>query len=152
MKDAFERRALLLHLGDALHAIESALSADAKYETLRDLLAAGPTTAAPEFLAAVSQDFSPNDFARRASAAFAVWPALLLEEEVDYAALALAVRDHLFADNASGWQAYVAIMKVEVKWFGDSLPARDVRESDREGAERAGKNGTFFPSWPWKSA
>jgi len=151
MKDAFERRALLLHLGDALYAIESALNADAKYDTLSELSGAETKLASLEFLAAVSQETSPRDFARRASASFAAWPALLLEEEVDYTALALAVRDNLFADNASGWQAYVAMIKAEVKWFGDSLPADDAAEHDEAGIERAGKNGSFFPSWPWKS-
>jgi hypothetical protein len=150
MKDAFERRALLLHLGDALHAIGSALGADARHGTLRELLDADPQLASLEFLAAVSQTMSPDDFATRASAAFAGWPALLLEENVDYTAMALAVRDTLFAGNASGWQAYVAAMKPQVQWFGDALPAVGIEEQGSDPVGRAGKNGAFFPSWPWK--
>ncbi|MBP0589806.1 hypothetical protein J8I87_08765 [Paraburkholderia sp. LEh10] len=131
MKDAFERRALLLHLGDALHAIEIALAGDARRYTLQDLLNAHAGLAAHAWLAAVPPETSAEDFARRASASFAGWPAQLLEEQVDYTRLALAVRDNLFADHLAGWHAYVDAMKPEVAWFGDGLPAVEAVEASR---------------------
>ena len=123
MKDAFERRALLLHLGDALHAIDVALAADARRPTLQHLLNAHAELAAHAWLAAIAPDTKATDFAKRASAAFAGWPAQLLEEQVDYTRLALAVRDNLFADDPVAWRTYVDAMKHDVEWFGDALPS-----------------------------
>ncbi|MBN3759016.1 hypothetical protein G3N95_39330 [Paraburkholderia sp. Tr-20389] len=179
MKDAFERRALLLHLGDALQAITAALAADTANHTLQDLLNAHANLAAHAWLAAVSPDMKAADFAKRTSAAFAAWPALLLEEKVDYDSLALAVRSHLFADEPAGWRSYVEAIRHEVEWFGDALPSIDepTQTADRtayaqasdeppandtadvERAEEPGdlqresveSNDRLYPSWPWKS-
>ncbi|ALL65370.1 hypothetical protein K788_00020025 [Paraburkholderia caribensis MBA4] len=175
MKDAFERRALLLHLGDALQTLSTALAADAKHHTVHHLLNAHPELAAHAWLAAVSPKMKAAEFAKRASASFAIWPALLLDEQVDYTRLALAVRDHLFADDRAGWRTYVDAMKREVEWFGDALafaeePVQaaatappsdetDTRAIDAD-VERAGEgrdpqrdsvesNG-LYPAWPWK--
>ncbi|MBN3764783.1 hypothetical protein [Burkholderia sp. Ac-20365] len=128
MKDAFERRALLLHLGDALQAISAALAADAKHHTLHHLLNAHAELGAHEWLAAVSAKMKTTEFAKRASASFEKWPVRLLDEQVDYSALALAVQDNLFADNPSGWRAYIDAMKREVEWFGDGLPFAEAAE------------------------
>jgi hypothetical protein len=178
MKDAFERRALLLHLGDALQATAAALSAGTPRHTLQDLLNTHADLAAHTWLTALSPDIPAAEFAKRASAAFAAWPALLLEEQVDYTHLALAVRDHLFADDPAGWRSYVDALRREVAWFGDALPsmhdvahAADVAEqsqalneaetTDAADVERAEEhdgpqresvesNGGLYPSWPWK--
>ncbi|WP_109482564.1 hypothetical protein [Paraburkholderia sp. C35] len=176
MKDAFERRALLLHLGDALHAISAALADHAKHHTLHHLLNAHPELAAHAWLAAMPPKMKTADFAARASASFAAWPALLLEEQVDYSALALAVHDNLFAEDRSGWPAYIGAIKPEVEWFGDALPftgepspvvepvqAKDEIEppaaradaqgvSAQEASQRdsAEDNARLYPSWPWK--
>jgi hypothetical protein len=177
MNDAFERRALLLHLGDALHAMTAALAANATCHTVRELLNAHADLATYAWLAAVSPDMKTTDFAKCLSASFALWPEQLLEAQVDYPQLALAVRSNLFADNARGWDVYVDALKREVQWFGDALPyvAENTalsRESgagdaptadtpdtgDAERADEAGEaqrestesNGGFYPSWPWK--
>ncbi|ACC70392.1 hypothetical protein PPMP20_07865 [Paraburkholderia phymatum] len=178
MKDAFERRALLLHLGDALQAIAAALATSAAHDTLRDLRNADASLAAHAWFAAISRDMKAADFAKRASAAFAAWPALLLEEQVDYTRLALAVRSHLFAEDPSGWRSYVEAIKREVEWFGDALPsanepaqadetAGDAQASDEAIAndttdverveeprdpqrESVESNDRLYPSWPWK--
>ena len=177
MKDAFERRALLLHLGDALQAMAEALAANATRATVRDLMNADTRLGSYSWLAAVSPDMSAEDFAKRVSASFAGWPAQLLEEQVDYAQLALAVRGSLFADDSTGWQAYVDALKHEVQWFGDALPvvsatttqppepadedplAADAsRSADVERVEQVSEvpresvesNGRLYPSWPWK--
>jgi hypothetical protein len=176
MKDAFERRALLLHLGDALQTLSTALAADAKHHTVHHLLNAHPELAGHAWLAAVSPKMKAAEFAKRTSASFAEWPALLLEEQVDYTRLALTVRDHLFSDDRTGWRTYVDAMKREVEWFGDALPfaeepvqaaetaqpsdETDTRANDAD-VERAGEgsdpqrdsvesNGGLYPAWPWK--
>ncbi|AUT59379.1 hypothetical protein [Paraburkholderia terrae] len=176
MKDAFERRALLLHLGDALQTLSTALAADAKHHTVHHLLNAHAELAGHAWLAAVSPKMKASEFAKRASASFAEWPALLLEEQVDYTRLALAVHDHLFADDRTGWRTYVDAMKREVEWFGDALPfaeepvqaaeaapspdETDTRANDAD-VERADEgsdpqrdsvesNGGLYPAWPWK--
>jgi hypothetical protein len=177
MKDAFERRALLLHLGDALQALAAALAANAARTTVGDLVNADARLDSYAWLAAVSPDMNAADFAKRVSASFAGWPAQLLEEQVDYAQLALAVRGSLFADDPSGWQAYIDVLKREVQWFGDALPvvsatsaqapepaeeeplAADASPTaDVERAEQGSEvqresvesNGRIYPSWPWK--
>ena len=179
MKDAFERRALLLHLGDALQAIAAALAADPAHRTLRDLLNAHAELAAQPWLAAISPDTTTADFVRRASASLAEWPALLLEERVDYARLALAVRDRLFEGDIAGWHRYANTIRQEVPWFADDLPSADERSrtdetaglaqaadeaqtpvdaGDVERAEEGGSapresvesDGRLYPSWPWK--
>ena len=177
MKDAFERRALLLHLGDALQAMAAALAANATHVTVRDLMNANTRLGSYAWLVAVSPDMSAADFAKRVSASFAAWPVQLLEEQVDYAQLALAVRGNLFADDPAGWHAYVDALKREVRWFGDALPivsaataqpresadedtltAEVSRTAEVERAEQVGEeqresvesNGRIYPSWPWK--
>lgn len=177
MKDAFERRALLLHLGGALHAMTAALAANATRHTVRELLDAHADLATHAWLAAVSPEMKTADFAKCVSASFAAWPALLLEAQVDYAQLALAVRSNLFADNPGGWHAYVDALKREVPGFGDALPAVSETTAqsgesgkedaltayasdivDVERAEEAGEaqresvesNAGLYPSWPWK--
>ncbi|MGT2470871.1 hypothetical protein [Paraburkholderia terrae] len=176
MKDAFERRALLLHLGDALQTLSTALAADAKHHTVHHLLNAHPELAGHAWLAAVSPKMKAAEFAKRTSASFAEWPGLLLEEQVDYTRLALTVRDHLFSDDRTGWRTYVDAMKREVEWFGDALPfaeepvqaaetvpssdETDTRANDAD-VERADEgsdpqrdsvesNGGLYPAWPWK--
>ncbi|MBC8752473.1 hypothetical protein F6X42_40605, partial [Paraburkholderia sp. WC7.3b] len=84
MKDAFERRALLLHLGDALQAVAAALATNNPRDTVRDLLDADATLATHAWLAAVPPDMEVAEFAKRVSASFAGWPAQLLEAQVDY--------------------------------------------------------------------
>lgn len=123
MKDAFERRALLLHLGDVLNTINVMLAADGKQRTLQQVIAANSSLAGRAWLASIAADTNPQAFVKSASAAFAAWPVQLLEEQVDYAELAAAVQRTLFAGNDAGWRGYVDAMKVEVPWFGDGLPA-----------------------------
>jgi hypothetical protein len=178
MKDAFERRALLLHLGDVLNVINAALADIGRQRTLQQVIAANGALAGQAWLASLGTDMDAQAFVKSASAAFAAWPAQLLEERVDYAQLAAAVQRNLFADNAAGWRAYVDVMKAEVAWFGDTLvppQAHAEHEASTAGSEDAGDpaapgvtdiergeaNGQpqresvegsdrLYPTWPWK--
>ena len=181
MKDAFERRALLLHLGEVLAAISSLLRNSDSRATVRTLAAASDSLAGLRLLTQVSQHMTPREFVQRAADAFHRWPQQLLELELDYEGLASPVQRHLFADNPAGWQAYVEDMKREAAWFGAGLPlveshedlnedstvaeppaepaSEAVSSSDveadhgRTAAERDSVEASerIYPAWPWKS-
>jgi hypothetical protein len=144
MKDAFERRALLLHLGNVLDAMDKVLSHSGEQPamTLGELESAQRSLAKLPLLRHVSREMTAHEFVRRVSATFAVWPAALLEAELNRERLAVVVRDALFAANDDGWRAYVASLKDEVSWFGDGLPP--LPQAATEAA------GGLYPSWPWK--
>jgi hypothetical protein len=171
MKDAFERRALLMHLGAVLDAMDKVLSCSGarsgaqKTVTLRELVSAQRALAKLPLLRHISGEMTAHEFAQRVSATFAVWPAELLEAELNRERLAGAVRDALFAANDEGWHAYVASLKDEVSWFGDGLaPLQRVEAPIAAGAEqkkhvqKAAKprdepvsdSAGLYPSWPWK--
>jgi hypothetical protein len=171
MKDAFERRALLLHLGNVLDAMHKVLShaGEQTAVTLRELESAQRSLAKLPLLQHVSREMTAHQFVRRVSATFAVWPAELLEAALNRERLAVVVRDALFAANDDGWRAYVASLKVEVPWFGDGLPPLPQAMTEavaaleqKKPAQKAEKSrGTqreehtpdargLYPSWPWK--
>ncbi|MEM5371427.1 hypothetical protein V4C53_36115 [Paraburkholderia azotifigens] len=54
--------------------------------------------------------------------AFCPWPQRFLDDPLDRIALATSVRDHLFASNPGGWEAYAAALRTQVPWFGEHLP------------------------------
>jgi hypothetical protein len=142
MKDAFERRALLLHLGDVLNVMDVVLKSGGHDRSVRQLAQANATLAANPLLTQIADDIKPHEFVQRASAAFAGWPAGLLEEELHHERLAATVRDNLFVGNAAGWQGYVAALKPEVSWFGEGLPNEGVSDS---AGEAAGGHGAAAP-------
>jgi hypothetical protein len=167
MKDAFERRALLLHLGTVLDAMDKVLShsRDRTTVTLRELVSAQRALAKLPLLRHVSGDMTACEFAQRVSATFAVWPEELLEAELNRERLAGVVRDALFAANDEGWRAYVASLKDEVSWFGDGLALLPRVETPIAGGaeqkkhtQKAGKprdepmsaTAGLYPAWPWK--
>ncbi len=161
MKDAFERRALLLHLGTVFDAVDKLLSSGGNRKTtVRQLAAANDALAGLPWLRYMSGPMTPHEFAQRACAAFAAWPAQLLEAELNRERLAVTVREHLFAANDDGWHAYVASLTPEVQWFGEGLQAthtgtaadsthgRDETKKAREDESR--EAGGVYPAWPWK--
>jgi hypothetical protein len=167
MKDAFERRALLLHLGTVLEAINEVLAlAGSRNTPVRELAAEHRSLAKLPLLQQMHAALTAQEFAQRTSAAFAAWPAQLLEAELDRKHLALVVRDKLFSANEAGWSAYVASLKPEVSWFGEDLPAmrtepvldaalrrkaaEPVRAKEAQHKEALAAAGVY-PSWPWKS-
>lgn len=122
MKDAYERRALLLHLGDVLEAIQSVLHCGRKPgQAMHELVVAHDSLARFPFLTQISAQMPVQDFVERATGAFAGWPRALLEEDLNRVQLARAVRRSLFAGNPAGWRAYVAMLRSEVAWFGKGV-------------------------------
>jgi hypothetical protein len=122
MKDAYERRALLLHLGDVMQTLSRILEYESDDEALGELIAANDILADVALLEHVSAQTTVREFATRALHAFCLWPQQLLEHPLDHEALAASVREHLFAGNPNGWQAYAAALRADVPWFGEGLP------------------------------
>jgi hypothetical protein len=181
MKDAFERRALLLHLGDVLQAVNGLLKCDDNDRTVRELAAANASLAVRPLLTQVSPRMTSKEFVQRATDAFFAWPRELLEPELNRERLASTIQRNLFAGNAEGWRAYVAALKGEVPWFGVGVPllkagedvradstevdservpvnevaaAGDVERNDGQAGdhrESVESSECIYPSWPWKS-
>jgi hypothetical protein len=135
MNDAFERRAMLLHLGDVLEAVNRLLQCGDGHKTVRELVAANDSLASLPLLRHVSPRMTSGEFVKHATDAFVAWPRELLEPELNREGLASTVQRNLFAGNAEGWLAYVAGLRGEVPWFGVGLPSvkagEDVRHTRR---------------------
>lgn len=178
MKDGFERRALLLHLGEVMETVASLLKREAGQRSVHQVAETDTSLASLPLLEQVSPRMTPVEFAQRASAAFCTWPSELLEAELNREELASTVQRHLFAGNPDGWRAYVAELRVEVPWFGEGVAVLQAvaepiseavggsREAEAEApessdVERASDSETspresvetserIYPSWPWK--
>ncbi|MFX1674891.1 hypothetical protein PWR63_22015 [Paraburkholderia sp. A2WS-5] len=118
MEDAFERRALLLHLGRTLQLLARILEMRPIAETVGELISLHPILENEILLGQVSASMSVEEFVARAQQAFCGWPQALLDEKLDHDAFAASVRDRLFALNLRGWHAYAARLRSEVAWFG----------------------------------
>jgi hypothetical protein len=122
MDDRFDRRELLLHLGDILEAL-SCLARTGRPEALvRQLATEQDSLQGFEFLRTLSPKMTVAEFGARVASAFFLWPKKLLDMELNRNALASTVQHDLFDGNPGGWKAYVAHMQKKVKWFGAGLP------------------------------
>lgn len=128
MKDAFERRALLLHLGSVLHATSQIAQRKPGAVSASHWRTAGGLVDTLPWLAHLSPRITGPEFVTRALQAFRTWPEALLALPLDHAKLAEPVREHLFAGNPRGWQAYVAMLRTEVPWFGEDIGAETSME------------------------
>jgi hypothetical protein len=121
MTDAYERRALLLHLGDVLEAVSCVVSCGDDQQAVDQLVAEHELLEAFPLLTQVSVGMRAREFAQRAISAFCSWPQELLEAELDRDVLATTVKRSLFPGNATGWHAYLATLQKEVSWFGRGI-------------------------------
>lgn len=124
MEDAFERRALLLHLGHVLQLIGRLDEMTPAPATIGELIALNPILENEPLLARLLPALPADEFRARALHAFCLWPQWLLEDPLDRNALAASVRDHLFGDNPRGWRAYASGLRGDVAWFGVNLSGR----------------------------
>ncbi|OLL31113.1 hypothetical protein BTH42_12920 [Burkholderia sp. SRS-W-2-2016] len=180
MKDAYERRALLLHLADVLEAVNRLVKYDDQHRTVHELAATDHDLARLPLLEHVSARMTSLEFVRGATGALLDWPRELLEPELNREGLAATVQSKLFAGNPDGWRAYVASLKGEVSWFGVGVPLPEANEDLRESSnqtdaddpavaedvaagaapladEQSGKgresietSQRIYPTWPWK--
>jgi len=116
--DQYERRALLLHLGEVFAALYGIATCRDRYTSLADAIVADDALSQFALLHHVAGDMPPAAFLIKASAAFLGWPQALLAEQLDRQALTHPVKQHLFEHNASGWAAYSATLQADVPWFG----------------------------------
>lgn len=162
MDDRYDRRELLLHLGDMLEAL-SCLARTGWPDALVVQLAKEQDLLQDfEFLRALARKMTVGEFSARVASAFFLWPKELLDTELNRNALASTVQHDLFDGNSDGWKAYVAHIQKKVKWFGTGLPEmrRDAwAEPLYEPAEKASPVGVAPPpepnapgerkGWPW---
>ena len=141
MKDAYERRALLLHLGDVLEALSCLSRSGQRYSTLGDAIAREDSLNSFTWLGYLDTRMSPQQVTERATAAFFLWPKTLLDEDLNRLLLASTVQHDLFAGNANGWERYVKERRTDVAWFGEGLPAPS--------NEGEGKPESRFSRWPY---
>lgn len=124
MNDAYERRALLQSLGGTLQTLSLIEEAESDDQTIGDLLLKQPILSDVPLLEYVSARLTVREFTAAALHAFCLWPQRLLDHPLDRVALAASVRDHLFASNPEGWNAFAATLRSDVPWFGESLPSK----------------------------
>jgi hypothetical protein len=148
-QDPYERRALLLHLGDVLETVFCLSQCADDYASIGEALRGNDALAGFTLLNLVDANMPPRDFIRRASGAFFVWPKALLDETLNRAMLANTVRHDLFDDNAPGWDAYVAERRKDVAWFGDDVPEETQKAAPVHVTEEAQKPSRY-KTWPWK--
>ncbi|WP_137958867.1 hypothetical protein [Burkholderia sp. 4M9327F10] len=181
MNDAFDRRALLIHLGDVLEAMNTLQRCGKDRMTVRELAAASESLGGHPLLTHLSPQTTLREFVAQVARAFSIWPQALLDADLDGERLATSVQRNLFAGNLDGWLAYVAAMQTEVPWFGKcaysdrvkgealaDATANDLcsaqadepgwtadveRNGGQSDAGRESVEGTvpIYPAWPWKS-
>ena len=152
--DRFDRRELLLHLGDVLEAMRNVVGATQPFSPVAHLASREPSLQALPFLQQMSPRMRARDFLERAASAYASWPKALLETELDRVELALTVQRELFADDPQGWASYAAYVRQKVSWFGLELdktthtptPVND-RGDEIGGTSQASAMRT---GWPWQ--
>ena len=122
MDDRFDRRELLLHLGDMLEAL-SCLTKTGRPDALVAQLAKEQDSLQDfGYLRAIAPKMTVAEFSARVASAFFLWPKELLASELNRNALASTVQHDLFDGNPDGWKEYVAYMQTKVSWFGTGLP------------------------------
>ena len=122
MDDRFDRRELLLHLGDMLEALSCLARTGWPDAMVVELAKEQDLLQDFEFLRALARKMTVGEFSARVASAFFLWPKELLATELNRNALASTVQHDLFDGNPDGWKAYVAHMQKKVKWFGTGLP------------------------------
>ncbi|MFM0339519.1 hypothetical protein [Paraburkholderia fungorum] len=121
MDDRFDRRELLLHLGDMLGALNCLAKTSEPGASVAQLMQKNASMQGFEFLHALAPKMTVNEFAARVAGAFSLWPSELLETKLNRDALASTVQQNLFDGNPDGWNAYISHVQKKVTWFGTRL-------------------------------
>ncbi|WP_345816185.1 hypothetical protein AAGS40_18275 [Paraburkholderia sp. PREW-6R] len=157
MDDRFDRRELLLHLGDMLDIASRLTKANAPDAPVRAIANKDETLRSHAFLQTLAPTMTVAGFARAVLATFAVWPEALLAAELDSNALALPVLRNLFDHNAEGWDAYLAHVQQKVEGFGAGVARAQIgaTAATTQAAEQAPALNTAQEQagekrgWPW---
>lgn len=151
--DRFDRRELLLHLGEVLEAMRDVAGTTQPYAPVAHLALREPSLQALPFLRHLPPRMRAGDFLERAASAYASWPRALLGNELDRIELVSAVRRELFQDDPQGWESYAAYIRQKVSWFGRELDkatdaATPVRHADGENSSES-DSSAMKTGWPW---
>jgi hypothetical protein len=130
MDDRFDRRELLLHLGDMLEALSCLTKTGRPDAPVARLAKEHDSLQEFGYLQALTPKMTVAEFSARVASAFFLWPKELLESELNCNALASTVQHDLFDGNPDGWKEYVVHIQKKVKWFGAGLPEITRRVSD----------------------
>ena len=130
MDDRFDRRELLLHLGDILEALSCLTKAGRPDAPVARLAKEHDSLQEFGYLQAFTPKMTVAEFSARVASAFFLWPKELLESELNCNALASTVQHDLFDGNPDGWKEYVVQIQKKVKWFGAGLPELKSSVSD----------------------
>jgi hypothetical protein len=150
VNDPYERRALLLHLGDVLETVFCLSQCADDYTSIGAAVRGNDALAGFTLLGFIDENMTPRDFIRRASGAFFVWPKALLDAELNRAMLANTVHHDLFDANAKGWAGYVAERRREVAWFGDDVSKVAGASTPVHVTDEAKAGDTSrYSTWPW---
>jgi hypothetical protein len=122
LDDRFDRRELLLHLGDMLEAISCVANTQRPDAPVAQLAKDEKSLQRFAFLRGVASTMTAAEFGQRATRAYALWPKELLEPELNHEALAASVQHALFEGNPGGWMAFATHIQKKVTWFGTGLP------------------------------
>jgi hypothetical protein len=121
MDDRFDRRELLLHLGDILAALNCLSGTNEPDASVAHLVQKHASLRDFAFLTALAPKMTVAEFSTRAARSFFPWPTELLEAELNRDALASTVQQNLFDGNPDGWNAYIGYVQKKIKWFGTGL-------------------------------
>lgn len=119
--DRWQRRALLVHLGDVLESISCVTKCGEHYHTVGEAAAQEESLATFPLLRQVDSEMTPAEFVKAATSAFFLWPTQLLEPELNRKVIGHLVQHDLFSGNRAGWNAYVEELRHAVPWFGAGL-------------------------------
>jgi hypothetical protein len=126
--DRFDRRELLLHVGDVLEALSRVAGTGRPDASVAQLFKDEKSLHGFAFLRGLAPTINAAEFGKRAASAYSRWPKDLLEEELNRDALASSVQHDLFGGNPEGWKVYVAHIRQNVKWFASGLPEMQSQE------------------------
>jgi hypothetical protein len=130
MDDRFDRRELLLHLGNMLEALSCLAMTGRPDAPVARLAKEQDSLQEFAYLRAFAPKMTVAEFSARVASAFFLWPNELLEAELNCNALTSTVQHDLFDGNPHGWDAYVAHMQEKVPWYGTGLPEMKKRDAD----------------------
>lgn len=140
MDDRFDRRELLLHLGDVLDVLSCLARTSEPDASVAHLMQQHASLRDFEFLRALAPKMTVAEFSTRVASSFSQWPRQLLEAALNRDALASSVQQNLFDGDPDGWNAYISYVQQKVKWFGTGLSnnKKDVlAEPSRDATDRA---------------
>ncbi|MBT2791082.1 hypothetical protein [Paraburkholderia strydomiana] len=133
MDDRFDRRELLLHLGDMLEALSCLARTGAPHTPVVQLAKEEDLIRDFEFLGVLAPNMTVDEFSARVAGAFFLWPRKLLDTRLNRETLASTVQHELFHGNPDGWSVYIARIQKKVEWFGTGLPEIRRNVSDERG-------------------